>query len=325
MYKENKTLKKLPTKVPIHISELLEKKIRYLCNKFPNREWSGFLYYTYTGEVDTPDFSLTAVDLYLMDIGDYSSTDFNLEDNSESLLYQVENGLLNCGVGLIHSHHSMKAFLSTTDSDTLYKEGLDRNHFVSLIVNNEGSYVCFFTKKKEVKYRIEQHSEYRTFGDRVVQQEDPDILEETNIEVHYNECVIHNPNLPKTYEDIDRAILSLYPPKVYFSPANKFRATNEPKTGLNGNYFTRAYAVLKAMASKLDKSDRNYELILREYFIPKPIKDTRYYSLKNTALDTISTTYIGSNQILRFLEDLKNFTYLNKEIKKGIEDLLYGN
>ena len=62
--------------------------------------------------------------------------------------YMANNSeLLDCQMGLIHSHNNMSTFFSGTDIRTLEEEGLDRNHFVSLIVNNQGSYTAAITRK----------------------------------------------------------------------------------------------------------------------------------------------------------------------------------
>ena len=57
-------------------------------------------------------------------------------------------------------------FFSSTDVDTLRKEGFDRNCFVSLIVNNAGEYSAAITRKVEYteKHNIEITGRYPFFG-----------------------------------------------------------------------------------------------------------------------------------------------------------------
>ena len=62
----------------------------------------------------------------------------------------------------IKSHNVMKAFFSGTDTNTLLEEGTDRNHFVSLIVNNEGSYVAAVTRRIKQEVHAVAHIVYTT-------------------------------------------------------------------------------------------------------------------------------------------------------------------
>lgn len=59
----------------------------------------------------------------------------------------------------------MATFLSGTDTATLREEGNDRNHFVSLIVNNAGTYTAAITRKLKEKRVINTTFTYKTFDD----------------------------------------------------------------------------------------------------------------------------------------------------------------
>ena len=54
-------------------------------------------------------------------------------------------------------------FFSGTDTATLKEEGIDRNHFVSLIVNNEGTYTAAITRKVKSTKTITENFSYSTF------------------------------------------------------------------------------------------------------------------------------------------------------------------
>ena len=132
------------------IPENVEGKIRYLCDKFPTTEWSGILFYKINGSFeDIDNLEFTCVDIYVMNVGNPGFTEF--DDSEDIISYRATHAdtLLQEGIyeGLIHSHHSMSAFFSGTDSDTLGQEGSQVNHFLSLIVNNEGKYVARVTRK----------------------------------------------------------------------------------------------------------------------------------------------------------------------------------
>lgn len=65
----------------------------------------------------------------------------------------------------------MNTFFSGTDLSTLKEEGKDRNHFLSLIVNNKGTYSAKITRKIQYhKKGVYQYS-YRSFGDELITKE----------------------------------------------------------------------------------------------------------------------------------------------------------
>lgn len=123
----------------------VEQKFRYLLDKIHNIEWSGILFYTCEGNL-TDGLTITCKDVLPMNIGSSTFTEF--EVNDEVLPYMLENDLMDCKQSLVHSHHSMSTFFSGIDMDTLADEGLERNNFVSLIVNNDGNYSAAITWKE---------------------------------------------------------------------------------------------------------------------------------------------------------------------------------
>lgn len=142
----------------------VENKIRYLCNKISQVEWSGTLFYTYSGSFEEGTLEIRCVDIFPMDIGSQTYTEFDM--SPDVVAYMTDHPeLLNCQMGLIHSHNNMATFFSGTDTATLREEGNDRNHFVSLIVNNAGTYTAAITRKITEKKVISSTFIYRTFDD----------------------------------------------------------------------------------------------------------------------------------------------------------------
>ena len=111
----------------------------------PSTEWSGTLFYTVEGSFENKDIEFTVRDFFVMDIGTAGFT--NYKETPEICSYMMENDLLDCKTGLIHSHNNMKAFFSGTDANTLIEEGEQTIHFLSLVVNNEGTYVARVTRR----------------------------------------------------------------------------------------------------------------------------------------------------------------------------------
>lgn len=147
----------------IVIPKNVEEKIRHLCSVVHEVEWSGILFYKKEGSFENNDLKITCVDIFPMDIGSSGFTDF--DDTPDIAAYRCEHlELLEEGIyeGLIHSHDVMKAFFSSTDTNTLLEEGTDRNHFVSLIVNNEGNYVAAVTRRIKQEVHAVAHIVYTT-------------------------------------------------------------------------------------------------------------------------------------------------------------------
>ena len=140
----------------------VERKIRFACQKVWSTEWSGTLFFTHEGSFENNDLVIRCVDIYIMDIGTQAYTEFDM--NPDVIAYMCENPeLLDCQMGLIHSHNNMSTFFSGTDTATLKEEGRDRNNFVSLIVNNAGSYTAAITRRVKSK-QVKESVSYEFFG-----------------------------------------------------------------------------------------------------------------------------------------------------------------
>lgn len=151
------------------IPQEVEKKIRLLCREIHNVEWSGVLFYKTTGAFEDKSLTVTCVDIFQMDEGTGSYTEYN--ESPDIISYMCDHPeLLESDVyrGLIHSHCTFSTFFSGTDTDTLLAEGSDMNHFVSLIVNNAGKYTAGITRRAKVKQTINEEFSYPTWGDERV-------------------------------------------------------------------------------------------------------------------------------------------------------------
>lgn len=88
------------------IPEEVESKIRFLCDKIHDVEWSGTLFYNIEGTFEDNNLVATCKDVYLMDIGSAAYTEFNM--SPDVISYMAQNPeLLDCKTGLIHSHNNM--------------------------------------------------------------------------------------------------------------------------------------------------------------------------------------------------------------------------
>lgn len=156
------------TNCKLIISSNLEKKISVCCRELPQNEWSGTLFYSIVSGKFGKDLVLKAEDFYLRDIGSHTYTEF--DDDADAFNYQVENNLIDCIQGLIHSHCSFNTFFSGIDANTLDDLGHDMPHFLSLIVNNTGTYCAKITR------RIPVSNHYITFNGKEEEYEGNEVI-----------------------------------------------------------------------------------------------------------------------------------------------------
>lgn len=172
-----------PNNYKLIITKTLEEKIRLMCSKSWDTEWSGILFYKIQGDFSTNDLKITCLDCKILDIGTSGATEFEMDESI--CAYMTLNDLCDCYMGLIHSHNNLATFFSKTDLDTLASEGKDTNNFVSLIVNNKGEYTAAITRKINIK-RHEKNISYTLFDKQVNQllvTEEKEIIEYTKVKV----------------------------------------------------------------------------------------------------------------------------------------------
>lgn len=207
--KQNLTLIKSSDKeFNLFIPREVEAKIRHLCMRVPNLEWSGTLFYKTEGSMEDGTFKVTCIDLFVMDIGTSTTTDY--DESVDVVSYMVDHPeLLQDGVcqGLIHSHNNMQTFFSGTDTSTLLSEGQDTVHFVSLIVNNAGVYTAGVTRRidKHVKAHYTVTTEYNTYGNNKVVVNADEVKEEEFVKsaIEWFNLKITKEEAPNNFADID--------------------------------------------------------------------------------------------------------------------------
>lgn len=193
-------LVKLDTKYKLIIPPFVEQKIRHLCNRVWEKEWSGTLFYKAEGSFEDGSLIITCADIFVMDIGTAGYTEFDM--SPDVMAYMTEHPeLMECQMGLIHSHNNMSTFFSGTDTATLKEEGRDRNHFVSLIVNNAGSYTAAITRKVKSKRTVNEAFSYESF--KGVPVEATDSWEEEVEEIQYFYLDIIKEGNTYSFPDVD--------------------------------------------------------------------------------------------------------------------------
>lgn len=173
----------LPYKIIIPVE--VERKIRLLCTHISQVEWSGVLFYQVEGAFNDKDNPLTikCVDIFQMDKGTGGYTEFNVSPDIVS--YMIDHPELlgeDTFQGLIHSHNNMATFFSGTDTGTLSQEGEDMAHFVSLIVNNAGTYSAAVTRRYKAKQQVKEEFTYPTWKEGEIKGTDEFEAEEEYLE-----------------------------------------------------------------------------------------------------------------------------------------------
>ena len=87
------------------IPDNVERAIRDYCALSPNKEWSGILFYQFEGNFND-GLTLTCKDILLLDQGNATATEFDAS-NPEIARYMFTHKLMNCCIGLVHSHNAM--------------------------------------------------------------------------------------------------------------------------------------------------------------------------------------------------------------------------
>lgn len=95
----------------------------------------------------------------------------------------------------------MSTFFSGTDLNTLQEEGTDKNHFVSLIVNNAGKYTAAITRK--IKYTSQRNFSYEGFNG-LVDNNNQEIIEGEEIQYFNLEIVFEEESDSQMQEIADR-------------------------------------------------------------------------------------------------------------------------
>lgn len=185
------------------IPEGVEGKIRHMQKKFPSTEWSGVLFYTHSGTFEDNSLVITCADIYPMDLGTPTYTEFSMSEDVTAYIAEHIDTLFDCDMALVHSHNNFATFFSGTDLATLRSEGNDTNCFVSLIVNNEGTYSAAVTRKVKVVREIRESGSYRFFGEETPSEYKDSLVKEETEEIQYFMLDIERHLSINPYEDID--------------------------------------------------------------------------------------------------------------------------
>lgn len=152
-----KMVQPIPCYVPLSVFQ----KIWGITQMIDDVEWSGVQFYTSEGVIGTDGFSVRLEDLFLMDIGSATHTEFDLTD-PELFKYREGNPeTFHHKIGMIHSHNKMDVKPSNTDMEELNHSAQVHEFYLSVIVNNEmdfnGFIAVYSTVEKDNTLTLRGH------------------------------------------------------------------------------------------------------------------------------------------------------------------------
>lgn len=244
------TLIEKPDIYKLIIPEEVQRKIKMWCSVSPSTEWSGTLFYRYTGTFEGKDLVITIADFLVSDIGTSTYTEYDVKP--EIISYMLDNNLLDCKCGLIHSHQNFSTFFSGTDTSTLQSEGVDTPHFVSLIVNNNGPYCAKITRRVTEKIAGTVEIEYPTFDDgKVTSSEDCRQTTSTHLEAFKLDIEIEG--------DIDNSLRNEVEARYKELTAVKKRQTPSSYYGSSHGEYGGSYKGATSVPSFQSKAEEDKE------------------------------------------------------------------
>ena len=300
----------------------LEKMIRFLCDKLPRNEWSGTLFYTVEGSFKDKNLHVICKDFFLQDVGASTYTEF--KNDVELAAYMADHELWDCYTGLMHSHDMMSTFFSGTDLATLKEEGNDSNHFLSLIVNNAGSYTAAITRKVRTITKGNQTLKYNTFNNNVVADESTAYeKEESYIEYYPLEITVETiPATPKSELELRLEEIKNSANSYLNKPVKSFNAIN---TVYPIDNYTKKYPFLED-SPKENKESKEKKYIQGTLFSSKEmgekpkVQTEEDYSI-NYDEDHINSTTIDNNVTQIITGDIFAHYKSNIDLSKWAENM----
>lgn len=286
---------KFKNKIDVHIPTLLLGKFAAIHRDYPDNEWSGLLFYKFTGSVQENNIEIFCKDFVLMDLGSAAYTEFDMTSNYMEYWMDIdpEFEMQYC---LLHSHTKMKTFYSGTDQRVFEETAELYNFFPSIVVNH---YSDFFGK---VGSYVEE--DFVITGNKVIKGNNGHIVQipYTNTikrKVLYEwECnfIVENPYKDRIAElKIEKAKRT---PEVFYPTIGGYRNLYEAPLGTPPSYGGKHYnSKLPSKQFSLFEDDLdNKEFVL----------DTKFINELLVELFGEASTPVRLNP-RRYIQDLDNY------------------
>lgn len=146
----------LEDKISVVLSRKVYAQISYMLQKISKVEWSAILLYTTEGHITNPSKMICTIDsIYAMDKGSSAYTEHTYDTEDIVDMFDDFPEYMGMRIGHVHSHNNMASFFSGTDKGELHNNAPNHVYYLSLIVNNEGSFIAklAYMGKRLVKSR----------------------------------------------------------------------------------------------------------------------------------------------------------------------------
>lgn len=309
----------LKAKSKLIISKEIQSQIMFLHNKVQDIEWSGILFHSVvSGNINDPEnLVLKAEKIYLKDIGVSTYTEFETDEKIIDF-YDSYPEAINWKMSLIHTHHSMQAFFSGTDTQELHDNAGKYNYYLSLIVNHKSQFCAKIAIA--AKYNIEKANyTFKGFeGEETIEssgtQTDVLMLIDCDIEFEQSEFDVKQYEFIKTEKESKKLIMpSRYDFSNTFSNST-FNNTNWwPKTSYPSTQGSLFNEIEIPVNEKKDLSEVEVRKFLSKYIS----LDIFNESLLSDVLNNVNKT--PNHELMILLNDLEmNLEYFIDEMFPGL-------
>ena len=151
-------------------------KYHYFLTRFKELEWSGPAWYTTKIDKDGFVTEWKLVHFHPLNLGNKAATEWKAKDFAKILskTYKAYPKLKKAFIGLIHSHNTMGAYLSGTDTNTIEDMAPDENFYGSLVVALSG--------KELTAFGFSWKDQYKCIHTNILDSEDIKIIQSVKIE-----------------------------------------------------------------------------------------------------------------------------------------------
>jgi len=147
--------------IKLIIPKKIHSKYTYLLNRFKDLEWSGPAWYKVKKDEDGFPVEWRIVHFHALNLGSHAATEWEAKDLANILkeTYATIPSLKKAYMGLIHSHNTMGAFLSGTDTKTIIEMAPDEGFYGSLVVASGGKALHAFGFSYNDQYKYSHYLE----------------------------------------------------------------------------------------------------------------------------------------------------------------------
>ena len=138
------------------IPKKIHNKYRYFLTKFKKLEWSGPAWYKVKTDEDGYPEEWKIIHFHPLNLGTGAHTEFESDDMAKILkkTFTEYPATKKANIGLIHSHNTMGAFLSSTDENTVIAMAPDEGFYGSLVVASSGKATEAFGFGYKDQYKV---------------------------------------------------------------------------------------------------------------------------------------------------------------------------